>query len=76
MEQRFSKEIIVELIEAKGLLACEKNGTSEPYALLYLSDEANTEIKNENFKSKVKSKTLNPKWGEIFKFGQDLLKSA
>ena len=63
-------ELFVELREAKNLIACEKNyGTSEPYAILFLSDSANREIKDEKFKSKLKTRTLNPKWAETFTFG-------
>ena len=66
MSQRL---LIVEVLEAKNLIACERSGTSDPYAVCTLLDIAMREVKNEKFKTKAKSKTLNPKWNEKFSFG-------
>lgn len=61
--------LIVEVVEAKNLIACERSGTSDPYVVCSLLDIAMREVKNEKFKTKVKSKTLNPKFNEKFSFG-------
>lgn len=51
------------------MIACERSGTSDPYAVCALLDIAMREVKNEKFKTKTKPKTLNPKWNEKFSFG-------
>jgi hypothetical protein len=53
-------EMIVQLVEAKGLAAADKGGTSDPFCTL--------ELEKQKYKSRVEKKTLDPKWGEAFKF--------
>ena len=59
----------MEVLEAKNLIACERTGTSDPYVVCSLLDIAMREVKNEKFKTKPKTKTLNPKWNEKFSLG-------
>jgi len=53
-------QILVRLIEAKGILAADRGGTSDPYATL--------EVETQKFTSSVQKKTLKPKWRETFRF--------
>eukprot|EP00602_Paraphysomonas_sp_CaronLab_P003319 CAMPEP_0185019240 /NCGR_PEP_ID=MMETSP1103-20130426/1865_1 /TAXON_ID=36769 /ORGANISM="Paraphysomonas bandaiensis, Strain Caron Lab Isolate" /LENGTH=1852 /DNA_ID=CAMNT_0027549443 /DNA_START=18 /DNA_END=5573 /DNA_ORIENTATION=+ len=68
MSQRL---LIVDVVAARNLIACERSGTSDPYVSANLLDIANRDIKHEKFKTSSKSKTLNPKWGERLTFGQN-----
>lgn len=53
-------EMIVQLVEAKGLTAAHKVGTSDPFCTL--------ELEKQKYKSRVEKQTLDPKWGQAFKF--------
>eukprot|EP01080_Neovahlkampfia_damariscottae_P012602 gene12602-6422_t len=53
-------ECIVTLVEAKGLLAGDWTGKSDPYVVFQLGSDKKT--------SKAKFQTLNPKWNEEFTF--------
>lgn len=53
-------QVLVRLIEAKGILAADRGGTSDPYATL--------EVDTQKFSSSVQKKTLKPKWRETFRF--------
>ncbi|XP_067937868.1 multiple C2 and transmembrane domain-containing protein 1-like [Watersipora subatra] len=48
----------VALMEGSNLLAMDDNGLSDPYVRF--------KLQNEKYKTKVKNKTLNPKWMETF----------
>ena len=50
----------VTLVEAKGLLAGDFTGKSDPYVIFQLGENKKT--------SKAKFQTLNPKWNEKFEF--------
>lgn len=52
--------IIVHLKEGRALKICDRNGKSDPYAIL--------NIGKQTFKSKVMKRTVNPKWDETFIF--------
>ena len=54
-------EMILSLVEARGLIAADASGTSDPYCKLELDQR-------QKFKSKTKRKTLDPKWEQAFKF--------
>jgi hypothetical protein len=54
-------EMVISLVEARGLVAADKNGTSDPYCTLELDA-------TQKRKSRTQKKTLDPKWGEAFKF--------
>ena len=69
MQQNRSKDLHsparlrVTVIQAKDLIAADRGGTSDPYVKLCVgsrTDKARV--------TTVKSKTLNPKWGETFEF--------
>eukprot|EP01038_Epipyxis_sp_PR26KG_P004421 gene4421-6250_t len=61
--------VTVELIEARGIIACVKSGTSDPYAVVGLIDVAGRDIKNESNRSKLIQATLTPQWKETFNYG-------
>jgi len=59
-------ELMVVLVEATGLVAADKSGTSDPYCTLEMPG---TKTQNaQKFKSKTQKKTLDPVWGEPFIF--------
>ena len=62
--------LVVEVIEARNLIASTKAGDSDPHLALYLTDIGMREIKTESFKTKPQTKTLAPKWRETFSFGE------
>ncbi len=62
--------VLVEIVEARNLLAQNKNGTCDPYASVSLLDLGGREIKNETFKTKQKNATLTPNWSEKIALGK------
>ena len=61
--------LIVDVLGARNLIACERSGTSDPFVVANLLDIANREIKNEKHKTSAKTKTLNPKWDHRLTLG-------
>lgn len=61
--------LLVDVVEAKNLIACERSGVSDPYVEANLTDIAGRPIKNEKFKTSVRPKTLAPKFDQRFTFG-------
>ena len=60
----------VEVAEARSLMAADKNGLSDPYAVVELvADAGGKALKGESFKTKTHKKTLDPKFGERFTLG-------
>ena len=60
----------VEVAEARSLMAADKNGKSDPYAVVELvADAGGKALKGESFKTKTHKKTLDPKFGERFTLG-------
>ncbi|KAG1658494.1 Synaptotagmin-7 [Nymphon striatum] len=55
--------LIVKIIEAVGLPAKDARGTSDPYARVYLLPDKKIKLE-----TKVRRKSLNPKWNESFYF--------
>ena len=67
---RRTLEVIV--VEARGILPCDKKGTSDANVIVKLKDwNTGTDIKKESFVTKTKSSTLNPVWSEAFTFGKN-----
>ena len=62
--------LIVRLIEAKGLVACDGGGTSDPFVKLELVDSRTGKALGESFKSSTVKKTLDPVFEEVFEFGK------
>lgn len=62
--------VFVEVIEARNLMAQNKNGTCDPYASIALLDLGGREIKNESYKTKQKNATLTPNWSEKIALGK------
>ena len=60
----------VTVVEAKGVIACDKGKSSDPFIKMELLDPREGKaISGESFKTKTKKKTLAPKWDESFDFG-------
>ena len=60
----------VEVAEARSLMAADKNGKSDPYAVVELvADAGGKALKGESFKTKTHKKTLDPKFDESFTLG-------
>ena len=51
------------LFQGKDLKACDANGFSDPYVRITLLPD-----KKHKLETKIKRKTLNPKWNETFYF--------
>ncbi|XP_075241763.1 synaptotagmin-7-like, partial [Convolutriloba macropyga] len=58
-----SQTLVVQIIEAKDLLAKDWTGTSDPYVKLYLLPDTKKKLK-----TKTIMKNLNPTWSETLKF--------
>ncbi len=69
-ESTITRTLQLDVIEARGLLACQKNGTSDPYVIAVLTDLGGRELKAETFNTKQKNGTLSPNWNESFVFGK------
>jgi Ca2+-dependent lipid-binding protein len=52
----------VELVEGRDILAADRGGKSDPFAVFSLNGQ-------KVFKSQTKKKTLNPEWNETFVIG-------
>src|SRR5437016_2586102 len=61
--------IELELIEAKGLLAADSNGLSDPFCSVVPLDSKHKEIRKEKVRTKICWKTLSPVWNEKFVLG-------
>jgi hypothetical protein len=62
--------LTVEIVDAKNLIPCARNGTSDPFLSLTLVDLGGREIKAESFKTTQKNGTIAPSWVEKFVFGK------
>lgn len=64
LEYNFLKqELMVSVKEARDLMAMDSSGTSDPYAVVYLTSDI-----KKKFETKVHRKTLNPVFNESFIF--------
>ena len=56
--------------EARAIMAADKGGTSDPYAVVELvADDGGKALKGESYKTKPQKKTLDPKFDESFTLG-------
>lgn len=62
--------LTLQVLEAKGIIGCNRNGTSDSYAVCALLDLGEREIKKETFISQPKNGTVTPQYGETFVYGQ------
>jgi hypothetical protein len=58
--QKVPNQLVVKIISAAKLKAVDRGGTSDPFVILKCGGKT--------FRTGVKQKDLNPKWGETFKF--------
>ena len=66
----------VEVVEARHLIADDKGGTSDPFAMVVLVDAEGKEVLKESHRTKTWMKTLSPQWREKFRVGDDTLPSV
>lgn len=65
-----SSGMLVTIAEARGILAADSNGFSDPFVTMTLLDSrGNTIAAAGTFKTKVLKKTLTPQWNEEFVIG-------
>ncbi|RMX64262.1 hypothetical protein DD238_006948 [Peronospora effusa] len=65
--------IRVNIVKARGILAADSTGTSDPYITMTLLDSKGTILAaGGTFKTKVVKKTLTPEWNETFVIGDTL----
>ena len=65
--------LFVGVLEGEDLLSADTNGYSDPYlTLVLLSDVDGKEIDGEKYYTHIQEKTLNPKFDEMFVFGQKI----
>jgi len=66
----------VEVVEARHLIADDRGGTSDPFAMVVLIDAEGKEVPKESHRTKTWMKTLSPQWREKFRVGDDTLPSV
>jgi Ca2+-dependent lipid-binding protein len=65
------EEIYLNIVEARGILAVDRNGLSDPFVVVTLVDsKGNPILAGGTFKTKTIKKTLTPKWEEEFLLGE------
>lgn len=65
--------IRVKIVAARGIIAADKNGFSDPYVTMtLLNSRGNTMEEFGAFKTRIIKKTLNPEWNEEFILERDL----
>ena len=61
--------LLVTLVEARDLIACSSDATSDPYVVFSIA-QGETDLSNEHKpSSSIKRKTIQPEWNEPFSFG-------
>jgi C2 domain len=64
--------LMVELVEARDLIACSSDATSDPYVIMSIAIN-DIDVKDEHTpQSAVKRKTIHPEWNEKYAFGTPL----
>lgn len=66
-------DIVLTLKHARGVIAADVNGTSDPYCKVYLKSDKDNLSFVDGWKTKIHWKTLNPDWNEVCptKFGEE-----
>lgn len=62
--------VIVNVIEARGILAVDKKGTSDSYLVCNLLDLGDREVKTEKCITQPIKGTVNPVYNQTFSFGK------
>jgi len=63
-----SYSVKVRIIAGRDLLACDSNGKSDPYCLIWIEGLGGTLVDKKPKKTHTKKKTLSPQWDETFVF--------
>ena len=63
--ETYTRIVVINVLQARSLLAADSNGFSDAFATLQL--EGAISAKRPLARTKVKKKTLNPKWDETFR---------
>lgn len=58
-------ELILSLKHARGLIAADVSGTSDPYCRVFLKSETHNVAFIDGYKTKIQWKTLNPDWNDV-----------
>mmetsp|Transcript_39746 Transcript_39746/g.68145 ORF Transcript_39746/g.68145 Transcript_39746/m.68145 type:complete len:687 (+) Transcript_39746:27-2087(+) len=58
----------VDITAGRGLAPKDRNGLSDPYCKIWLEDEKGVKDKDSKRSTSVIKKTLNPEWGETFRY--------
>ena len=61
--------LLVDIIEARNVIACNNDGTSDAYCISQLLDFAERPVASEVHRTEAKKKTLAPVWRESAQFG-------
>ena len=62
--------LTVTVLEATGLIAATRKGTSDAFVVCSLLTLQDDEIKGEKFTTQTKTGTVNPRFAESFTFGK------
>lgn len=58
-------DIVLTLKHARGVIAADVSGTSDPYCKVFLTSEKDNVPFIDGYKTKIHWKTLNPDWNEV-----------
>lgn len=65
--------LLVTLVEARDLIACSTDATSDPYVVFSIAQGDNDLTNEPKPLSSIKRKTIHPEWNEPFSFGTQII---